>query len=85
MPTIPRRSRAVESPSPARRPATAPIRTAIAIFVNFTKPDGSIGSIRVKGGTTCAAVAEAKTLGTDIWIRAIDAEGACLDRVRVRA
>ena len=55
-----------------------------SIFVNFTLPDGGIGSIRVEGGTCCAAVAQAKALGTDIWIRAIDRDGHALDRVRVR-
>lgn len=77
--------RRVESPSPAHRPLTAAFRVVAGIFVNFTQPDGAIGSIRVEGGTTCAAVAQAKLLGTDIWIRAVDGSGSTLDRVRVRA
>lgn len=65
--------------------ARSPTRIAAAIFVNFTDPAGAIGSIRVESGTTDAAVAMAKTLGTDIWIRAVDGNGSTLDRVRVRA
>lgn len=72
-----------QSPS-GHRPLTAPIRVAAAVFVNFTQPSGAIGSIRVDGGTTDAAVAQARVLGTDIWIRAVDRDGATLDRVRVR-
>jgi hypothetical protein len=66
-------------------PSRSPARIAAAVFVNFTDPAGAVGSIRVEAGTTDAAVAMAKTLGTDIWIRAVDAGGATLDRVRVRA
>jgi hypothetical protein len=66
-------------------PSRSPARVAAAIFVNFTDPAGAAGSIRVEAGTTDAAVAMAKTLGTDIWIRAVDSGGLTLDRVRVRA
>jgi hypothetical protein len=86
MPTIPRPRRGGESPSPARRPLTAPIRTAISIRVYSELPDGSPHIIDVPlGRTTCGAVAEARAAGgSRIRIHALDRDGVTIDRVVVR-
>ena len=78
--------RSRESPSPARRPLTAAIRTAHAIRVYFDVDDHPQIIDVPMGQITCPFVERARAAGgVNLRIVALDRDGSTLDVVRVRA
>ena len=78
------RSPQVASFGESRRRATDPIRVAVAIRVYADLQDGGLDIQGVLAGElTTAYVAHALSIGTNVRIHALAADGSTLDRVRV--
>ena len=79
------RSPQVASFGESRRRATDPIRVAVAIRVYADLQDGGLDIQDVPAGElTTAYVAHALSIGTNVRVHALAADGSTLDIVRVR-